>query len=121
MLLIMNKDCIFCKIVNREIPKEIIFEDDLVTAFDDNNPVASVHILIVPRKHIESINDLTESDKNERLMGRLILVARKIAVKKGIAEVGYKLLIRTGKAGGQEVPHIHLHLMGGEWRIKPNI
>jgi len=117
----MRKDCVFCKIVNREIATKIIFEDDLVMAFNDNNSVASVHILIIPKEHIESTNDLTESEKNEKLMGRLILVARKLAIEKGISEAGYKLLVRTGKEGGQEVPHIHLHLMGGDWKFKPNI
>ncbi len=109
----MSQNCLFCKIVNKEIPKEIIFEDDLVLAFDDIFPVASTHVLIIPKQHIESVNYLTEDDKNEKLMGRLILVAKRIAEKRGIAEKGYKLLIRTGKDGGQEVPHIHLHLMGG--------
>ncbi len=109
----MNKNCIFCKIINKEIFTKIIFEDDLVLAFDDVHPVASVHVLIIPKKHFESINDLTKTQKNERLMGRLILVAKQIASDRGIAEKGYKLLIRTGKEGGQEVPHIHLHLMGG--------
>jgi histidine triad (HIT) family protein len=117
----MDKGCIFCKIVKREIPKKILFEDDLVMAFDDIFPVASTHVLIIPKKHIESVNDLTETDKDERLMGRLVLVAKKIAEERGVAEDGYKLLIRTGKEGGQEVPHIHLHLMGGEWKVRPNI
>ncbi len=117
----MAKDCIFCKIIKKEIPSEIIFEDDLVLAFNDIFPLASTHILIIPKKHIKSINDLTKSNKNEKLMGRLVMVAKKIAEEKGIAEDGYKLLIRTGKNGGQEVPHIHLHLMGGKWKIKPNL
>lgn len=110
----MNPDCIFCKIIKKEIPSEIIFEDDLVLAFNDRFPVASTHVLIIPKEHIESVNHLTETEKNEKLMGRLILVAKKIAEDQGIAEKGYKLLIRTGKEGGQEVPHIHLHLMGGK-------
>lgn len=117
----MGKECIFCKIVNKEIPTEIIFEDELVMAFNDIFPVASIHVLIIPKRHIESVNQLTETDKDEKLMGRLITVAKKIAEKRGIAERGYKLLIRTGKEGGQEVPHIHLHLMGGEWKKKPGI
>jgi len=110
----MNKDCIFCKIVNKEILKEIIFEDDLVMAFDDIFPVVSTHVLIIPKKHIESVNELTDTDKDAKLMGRLILTAKRIAEERGISEKGYKLLIRTGKEGGQEIPHIHLHLMGGE-------
>ncbi len=109
----MATDCIFCKIIDKEISTEIIFEDDLVLAFNDVHPVASVHVLIIPKKHFDSVNDLTNDDKNEKLMGRMILVAKQIAERRGIAEKGYKLLIRTGKAGGQEVPHIHLHLIGG--------
>ena len=110
----MGKDCIFCKIVSKEIPKKIIFEDDLIVAFNDIFPVASTHFLIIPKEHTESVNALTETDKDAKLMGRLVLVAKKIAEEQGIAERGYKLLIRTGKEGGQEVPHVHLHLMGGE-------
>jgi len=116
----MNKNCIFCKIINKEIPTKIIFEDDKVIVFDDIHPIASTHVLIIPKIHIESVNNLTEDEKNEKLMGRLIVVAKKIAEQKGIAEKGYKLLIRTGKDGGQEVPHIHLHLIGGKWKVKPN-
>ncbi len=107
------KDCIFCKIVNKEILAEIVFEDDLVIAFPDVNPMTPIHILIIPKKHIESINQLTEGEEDEKIMGRLFLVAKKIAKEKEVDEKGYKLLIRTGKHGGQEVPHIHLHLLGG--------
>jgi histidine triad (HIT) family protein len=103
--------CIFCKIISKEIPADIIFEDDDILAFKDIHPVAPVHILIIPKKHIESINDLNDDDKN--LAGKLILTAKKIAQDLQIADKGYKLLIRTGENGGQEVPHIHLHLIGG--------
>lgn len=102
-------DCIFCKIVSKEIPAEILYEDDLVVAFRDIKPIAPVHILIIPKAHIESVNDLND----EILAGRLIMVAKKIAKDLGIAQGGYKLLIRTGRDGGQEVPHVHLHLLGG--------
>lgn len=115
------KDCIFCKVISGEVPTEFIYEDDLVAAFRDIFPVASTHILIIPKEHIQSVNELTENSNHEKLMGRLIMVAKKLAIKEGIAEKGYKLLIRTGKEGGQEVPHIHLHLMGGEWKVKPSI
>ncbi|MDZ7612211.1 MAG: histidine triad nucleotide-binding protein [Candidatus Moranbacteria bacterium] len=108
-----EKECIFCKIRDKEIPAEIVFEDDKAIAFPDAYPIAPVHVLIIPKKHIESVNDLTENEENEKLMGRLIMVARKIAQEKGIDKNGYKLLIRTGKHGGQEIPHIHLHLLGG--------
>jgi len=104
-------DCIFCKIANKEIPAEFLYEDDLVVAFKDAKPIAPIHILIIPKKHIESINGL--QDEDEVLAGRLITVAKKLAEQKGIAENGYKLLFRVGRHGGQEVPHIHLHLIGG--------
>ena len=114
------EDCIFCKIVKKEIPAEILYEDDLVLAFPDANPIVPVHILVIPKKHIESVNDLEMNKENEKTAGRLILVARKIAEKKRIDKNGYKLLIRTGEYGGQEVPHIHLHLLGGA-RLSENI
>jgi histidine triad (HIT) family protein len=114
------KDCIFCKIANKEVEAEILYEDELVIAFPDINPHAPVHILVIPREHIESVNQLTEGEKHEKLAGRLVLVAKKIAQEKGIAENGYKLLLRTGEHGGQEVPHIHLHLLGGA-RLSENI
>lgn len=106
-------NCVFCKIINKEIKVKLEYEDDLVIAFSDIHPIAPVHILIIPKEHIESINELTEDEKGEKVAGRLIMVAKKIAKKKGIAKDGYKLLVRTGKHGGQEVPHIHLHLIGG--------
>ena len=105
------KDCIFCKIANKEIPAEILFEDNLVAAFKDAKPIVPVHVLIIPKEHIESIADM--GDKHEALAGRLIMAARKIAEKLGIATDGYKLLFRVRHNGGQEVPHIHLHLLGG--------
>ncbi|MDD3607389.1 MAG: histidine triad nucleotide-binding protein [Candidatus Moranbacteria bacterium] len=107
------EDCIFCKIVNKEIPAKILYEDEWVIAFPDIHPITPVHILIVPKKHIGSINDLTDNEENEKIAGRLIMAAREIAFNQNIAENGYKLLIRTGKDGGQEIPHIHLHLLGG--------
>lgn len=106
-------NCVFCKIINKEIPQEFEYEDDLVIAFCDIHPIAPVHILIIPKEHIKSINELTEDGKGEKVAGRLIMVAKKIAKEKGIAKDGYKLLFRTGKHGSQEVPHIHLHLIGG--------
>jgi histidine triad (HIT) family protein len=104
-------DCIFCKIADKQIPTEILYEDDLVIAFFDAHPIAPIHILIIPKEHIESIADL--ADKDEMLAGRMIMTAKNLAEKKGIAEKGYKLLFRVGRHGGQEVPHIHLHLIGG--------
>jgi len=104
-------ECIFCKIANKEIPAQLLYEDDLVVAFNDINPIAPVHALVIPKKHIESIADLQEGD--ESLVGRMIMVAKNLAEKLGTAEGGYKLLFRVREDGGQEVPHIHLHLLGG--------
>ncbi len=108
-----KSECIFCKIANKEIPAEIVYEDETVIAFPDIHPVVPVHILIIPKKHLESVADLTDTSENEKIMGRLVMAAKKIAQEKGIQEKGYKLSIRTGKHGGQEIPHIHLHLLGG--------
>jgi len=106
-------DCIFCKILNKEIPSEFVYEDDLVVAFFDIAKLAPVHILIIPKKHIPSINDLPDDESGVNIAGHMIITAKKLAKKYEIAESGYKLLFRTGKDGGQEVPHIHLHLIGG--------
>ena len=106
-------DCIFCKIAKKEISSEILFEDDFVVAFPDLHPIAPVHILVIPKEHIESVNELTGDEKGERIAGRLVLAAKKIAQEKGIGEDGYKLLIRTGSHGGQEISHLHMHLLGG--------
>ncbi len=103
--------CIFCKIISKEISAEIIYEDSEILAFPDIHPAAPVHILIIPKKHVESVNNLIGSDAE--LAGKLILVAKKIAEDRKISEKGYKLLIRTGADGGQEVEHLHLHLIGG--------
>ena len=108
----MSENCVFCKIIAKEIPSEgLLYQDDRVTAFRDIDPSAPVHILIVPNKHIPSMNEVTQED--EALIGHLHTVAQKLAVKEGIAERGYKLSINTGKEGGQVVYHLHLHLMGG--------
>ncbi|HEX8974389.1 MAG TPA: histidine triad nucleotide-binding protein [Patescibacteria group bacterium] len=104
-------DCIFCKIAAKKIDAGIVFEDKDVIAFRDIHPLAPVHVVVIPKKHIASVNDLT--DKDALLMGRIVLAAKSIATDLGIAEDGYKLLLRTGKHGGQEVDHIHLHLIGG--------
>lgn len=103
--------CIFCKIINREIPADIKYEDEDILAFADIKPIAPVHILIIPKKHIESINDIEDND--QMLVGKMIIVAKNLAKETGISEGGYKLLFRTGENGGQEIPHIHLHLIGG--------
>lgn len=104
-------DCIFCKITNKEISAEFLYEDDLVVAFHDIHPIAPVHVLVIPKKHIKSVADISEKD--EKLMGRIIFTAKKIAENLKISKEGYKLLFRVGRHGGQEVEHIHLHLIGG--------
>lgn len=102
---------IFSKIIQGEMPGDIVYQDDLVTAFRDISPQAPTHILIVPNKVIPTVNDLTEAD--EQVAGRLLLVAKKLAVQEGIAEDGYRLMINCNDHGGQEVYHLHLHLLGG--------
>ena len=102
---------IFSKIVAGEIPADVVYQDELVTAFRDINPQAPTHILIVPNKEIATVNDLTEAD--ELVAGRLLLVAKKLAAQEGIAEDGYRLMINCNEHGGQEVFHLHLHLLGG--------
>lgn len=111
-------DCIFCKIIKKEIPAEIVFENENILVFKDIHPIAPVHLLIIPKKHIVSINDLKKDDIE--LMGEMILIAKELAKSFDISEKGYKLLIRTGEWGGQEVAHIHLHLIGGA-KLEENI
>lgn len=108
----MSTDCIFCKIIAKEIPGEILYHDERVTAFRDIQPAAPIHILIVPNKHIPSMNEVEPED--EALIGYMHLVAQKLAEQEGIAERGYRLVINTGADGGQIVYHLHLHLMGGK-------
>ena len=102
---------LFSKIIEGKLPADIVYRDDLVTAFRDINPAAPVHILILPNKIIPTVNDLTEED--EQLAGRMLLVARKLAEAEGVAESGYRLIINCNRHGGQEIYHLHLHLIGG--------
>lgn len=104
-------DCVFCKIINKQIPAEILFEDEKTVVFKDIKPKAPIHLLIVPKKHIDSINDLEASDSN--LIGELVYRGKKMAEEFKIAERGYKLIFNCGPEGGQVVYHIHLHLLGG--------
>lgn len=104
-------DCLFCKIRDGEIPAETVYENDDILAFKDVNPHAPTHILIVPRKHISTINDLQDSDA--AIMGKMMLAAQDIASAEGLAEAGYRLVINTNADAGQTVFHIHMHLMGG--------
>lgn len=109
---------VFEKIRDREIPKEFLYEDDDVMAFHDIAPIAPVHVLIVPKKHIVSIAEMEDGD--EVIVGKMFRVARDVARDLKISEKGYKLLFRVGEHGGQEVPHLHLHLLGGA-RLSENI
>ncbi len=104
-------DNVFQKIIRKEIKTDFLYEDDDVLAFYDIHPIAPVHVLIIPKKPIESIAQMSEDDIT--LVGKMFFVARNIAQDLNISEKGYKLLIRVGKGGGQEIPHLHLHLLGG--------
>jgi histidine triad (HIT) family protein len=102
---------LFAKIIRGEIPSDTVYQDDLVTAFRDINPMAPTHILIVPNKVIPTVNDLTADD--EQITGRMFTVARKLAEQEGIAGAGYRLIVNCNEHGGQEIFHLHMHLLGG--------
>jgi histidine triad (HIT) family protein len=104
-------DCLFCKIAAGQIPAKKVYEDDRLVAFRDINPQAPVHVLIIPRKHVASLNAITAED--ESLMGALTLAAQKIARDEGVADGGWRAVLNTGKDGGQTVFHVHLHVLGG--------
>ncbi|MGA2488737.1 MAG: histidine triad nucleotide-binding protein [Anaerolineales bacterium] len=104
--------CIFCKIISGETPAAIIYRDDQVTAFRDIHPIARTHILIIPNRHISSLNELEAAD--EALVGHMVMVAKKLATQEGVAEDGYRLMINTGVHGGQTIQHLHLHLIAGK-------
>ena len=104
-------DCLFCKIIDGEIPGDIVYENDNVLAFKDINPIAPVHILVIPKEHIATLNDLEE--KHTQTMGELFLAAKKIASEKGISESGYRTVFNCNKDAQQTVFHIHLHLIAG--------
>lgn len=110
-------DCIFCKIANKEIPSNIVFEDDDVIAFNDLNPEAPVHVLVIPKKHIASLSDAKPED--QQLLGKLMLTIQKIAAEQGIAENGYRVVTNCGEQGGQTVMHLHFHLLGGREMLWP--
>jgi histidine triad (HIT) family protein len=105
----MADDCLFCRIVRGEIPATVVHTDDHVVAFRDINPQAPVHVVIVPREHVASLNDATDAE----MLGRLSLAASEIARREGIADSGYRTVVNTNRAAGQTVFHIHLHLLGG--------
>ncbi len=105
-------DCLFCKIIKKEIPSKVVYEDDTVLAFRDINPVAPVHILVIPKKHIGSVVELTNED--EAVVGKIYTIINKIAKQEGIAEKGFRVIVNCGEDGGQEVKHLHFHLLGGK-------
>ena len=106
-----EQECIFCKIAAGKAPANLLFQDDEISAFHDIKPIAPVHILIIPNRHIASINDMMAED--EGMIGRLVHVAKDLAIENGLEERGYRLLFNTGPEAGQTVYHIHLHLIGG--------
>jgi histidine triad (HIT) family protein len=104
-------DCLFCKIINRDIPGSIVYEDDRVLAFNDINPQAPTHVLVVPKRHIASLNELSPGD--DQLVGEIVRRAASIAEERGISAGGYRVVFNTNREAGQTVFHIHLHLIGG--------
>lgn len=106
-----GQDCLFCRIVGGEIPAEVVHESETTMAFRDITPQAPTHVLIIPRRHISTINDLTADDKE--LVGSLYLAAKEIAEQEGLADDGYRVVMNCGEEAGQSVFHIHLHLLGG--------
>lgn len=104
-------DCIFCKIVDKEIPSKTVYEDDKIMAFHDLNPQAPTHVLVIPKVHFESFNEMTEDHAD--VMGHMSLKLKEIAKELGIDESGYRVVCNCGEDGGQEVKHLHYHLLGG--------
>lgn len=107
----MSDDCLFCRIAAGEIDAEIVRDGDEIVAFEDINPQAPTHILVIPRTHISTINDVTE--EHEKLLGRMVTTAKRIARDREIADAGYRLVLNCNRQAGQSVFHIHLHLLGG--------
>src|SRR4030042_2161666 len=108
----MEKDCIFCNILAGKIPATILYQDDRVIVLRDIKPQAPTHLLIIPKEHIPSLAEL--SDEQRALAAHLIYVSNELARREGIAERGYRLVINCGRDGGQEIPHLHVHLLGGQ-------
>jgi len=104
-------ECVFCRIVAGELPVEALYQDDDVMAFRDINPLAPVHVLIIPKRHITSLAALADDDTT--IIGHMVRVANQLARQEGVAEKGYRLVISSGEDGGQVVPHLHMHLLGG--------
>ncbi len=107
----METDCLFCKISQGQTDTEMLFENQTLVVFKDINPAAPVHLLIVPKKHIRSVNDLTDAD--QPILSELVMVAREMAVQQGIDKSGYRIFINVERGGGQVIFHLHLHVIGG--------
>jgi histidine triad (HIT) family protein len=103
--------CLFCKIITREVPAKVLFEDDDLLAFSDIRPVAPTHALIIPKRHVESLNAAVASDAE--MIGKLMLAAQRVAKESGIASAGWRAVVNTGKDAGQTVFHVHVHVLGG--------
>ena len=112
------ENCIFCKIINREIPSKIVYEDDKVIAFNDVNPAAPIHILVIPKKHIETLLEVSEEDS--KLIAYIYQIINKIAKQEGFAEKGFRVISNYGEDSGQEVKHIHFHVLAGK-KLGPKI
>ena len=106
------ENCLFCRIIKKEIPADIVYEDSDIVAFLDLHPVAPVHILVVPKKHISKLTELTVED--EAVIGKVYTVINKLAKEKQIDEKGFRVIVNCGEEGGQVIPHIHFHLLGGK-------
>lgn len=106
------EDCLFCKIVKKEIPSDIIYEDDDVLAFKDIHPVAPIHVLVIPKRHISMVTELTEEDGE--LLGKIYSAINYVAEKEGIKEKGFRIIINCGEDGGQAIGHLHFHVLGGK-------
>lgn len=104
------EECIFCKIIKGDIPAKKVYEDDMILSFEDINPAAPVHVLVIPKKHIKSLNELEDEDSN--IISHIFTASRDIAKKLNIDESGYRIIMNCGNDGGQEVPHIHFHILG---------
>ena len=108
---IMESDCLFCKISQGKTDTEILYENDTLVVFRDINPAAPIHLLIVPKKHIRSVNDLTAAEQS--ILSEMVMVAKEMAVQQGVAKSGYRLFINVERGGGQVIFHLHMHLIGG--------
>jgi histidine triad (HIT) family protein len=110
-------DCLFCKMVERTVPAKIVYEDDQTLAFDDINPQAPVHTLIIPKKHVVAVQDCSAQDQG--LLAHLLVTCTKVAKQKGLSECGYRIVANTGRDSGQTVFHLHLHVLGGRHMTWP--